>query len=186
MGPPGVPRVPILGPVHGMFSKLNLLGPIGSRGHSHTIFSNGRFQKRQSSFHIDVQQQAIKWKTILDFVLLNSVDCIYFCHVAFAIRNQTGGHSCYTSSLTSFSISYWVLTHFLRVSGTLANVTTLTFLIRSNKQRKVTQNNCHTFQLGSIHLRIKDLAYYSDQRKNRNLAFVYESIAYVLYTQVSR
>jgi len=53
-GPPGVPRVPISGPVHGMFSKFNVLGPIGSRGHSHTTFSNGRFHERQSSFHIDV------------------------------------------------------------------------------------------------------------------------------------
>ena len=52
--PPGVPRVPISGPVHGMFSKFNVLGPIGSRGHSHTTFSNGRFHERQSSFHIDV------------------------------------------------------------------------------------------------------------------------------------
>ena len=52
--PPGVPRVPISGPVHGMFSKCNVPGPIGSRGHSHTTFSNGRFHERQSSFHIDV------------------------------------------------------------------------------------------------------------------------------------
>ena len=59
MGPTGVPRVPISGPVHGMFSKFNVLGPIGSRGHSHTTFSNGRFHKRQSSFHIDVVCQII-------------------------------------------------------------------------------------------------------------------------------
>ena len=52
--PPGVPRVPISGPVHGMFSKCNVLGPIGSTGYSHTTFSNGRFHERQSSFHIDV------------------------------------------------------------------------------------------------------------------------------------
>ena len=67
MGPPGVPRVPILGPVHGMFSKLNLLGPIGSRGHSHTIFSNGRFQKRQSSFHIDVATTSNQMKNNTGF-----------------------------------------------------------------------------------------------------------------------
>ena len=52
--PPGVPRLPITGPVHGMFSKFNVLGPIGSRGPSHTTFSNGRFHERESSFHIDV------------------------------------------------------------------------------------------------------------------------------------
>ena len=39
-------------------------------------------------------------------------------------------------------------------SETLSNVITMTFL-RSNKQRKVTQNNCHTFQLGSKHLRVE-------------------------------
>ena len=48
--PPGVPRVPILGPNRGMFSKLNWPGPLGSGGHSHTIFSNGRFQGTQRSF----------------------------------------------------------------------------------------------------------------------------------------
>ena len=54
MGPPGVPRVPILGPNRGMFSKLNWPGPLGSGGHSHTIFSNGRFQGAQRSFGGDV------------------------------------------------------------------------------------------------------------------------------------
>ena len=55
MGPPGVPKVPILGPNRGMFSKLNWPGPLGSGGHSHTIFSNGRFQGAQRSFGGDVQ-----------------------------------------------------------------------------------------------------------------------------------
>merc|ERR1719447_275744 len=40
-----------------MFSKCNVPGPIGSRGHSHTAFSNGRFHERQSSFHIDVRMR---------------------------------------------------------------------------------------------------------------------------------
>ena len=52
--PPGVPRVPILGPNRGMFSKLNWPGPLGSGGHSYTIFSNGRFQGAQRSFGGDV------------------------------------------------------------------------------------------------------------------------------------
>ena len=42
-GPPGVPRVPILGPHHGFFSKLDGPGPLGSGGHSHTSFSTRRF-----------------------------------------------------------------------------------------------------------------------------------------------
>ena len=41
--PPGVPRVPILGPHRGIFSKLDGPGPLGSGGHSHTSFSTGRF-----------------------------------------------------------------------------------------------------------------------------------------------
>ena len=64
--PPGVPRVPISGPVHGMFSKCNVHGPIGSRGHSHTGFRNGRFYDRQTSFHIDViQNTLILWARYL-------------------------------------------------------------------------------------------------------------------------
>ena len=55
MGPPGVPRVPILGPNRGMFSKLNWPGPLGSGGHSHAIFSNGRFRGAQRSFGGDVK-----------------------------------------------------------------------------------------------------------------------------------
>ena len=43
MGPPAVPRVPISGPHHGIFSKLNGPGPLGSGGHSHTSFSTGEF-----------------------------------------------------------------------------------------------------------------------------------------------
>ena len=55
MGPPGVPRVPISSPNLGIFSKLNGPGPLGSGGHSHTIFSNGRFQGAQRSFGGDVR-----------------------------------------------------------------------------------------------------------------------------------
>ena len=58
--PPGVPRVPILGPNRGMFSKLNWPGPLGSGGHSHTIFSNGRFLGAQRSFGGDVQKEMVK------------------------------------------------------------------------------------------------------------------------------
>ena len=45
--PLGVPRVPILGPARGMFSKLNGPGPLGSVGHSHTSFSTGEFRAAQ-------------------------------------------------------------------------------------------------------------------------------------------
>ena len=41
--PLGVPRVPISGPHHGIFSKLDGPGPLGSGGYSHTSFSTGRF-----------------------------------------------------------------------------------------------------------------------------------------------
>ena len=51
---PGVPRVPISGPNRGIFSKLIGPGPLGSSGHAHTSFSNGRFQALETSFHIDV------------------------------------------------------------------------------------------------------------------------------------
>ena len=52
--PPGVPRVPISGPNRGIFSKLNGPGPLGSGGHSHTSFSNGRFQVAQRTLQYDV------------------------------------------------------------------------------------------------------------------------------------
>ena len=52
--PLGVPRVPISGPNRGIFSKLIGPGPLGSGGHSHTSFSNGRFRALETSFHIDV------------------------------------------------------------------------------------------------------------------------------------
>ena len=55
---PGVHRVPILGPNRGIFSKLIGPGPLGSRGHSHTSFSNGRFQALETSFHIDVLEDS--------------------------------------------------------------------------------------------------------------------------------
>ena len=58
--PPGVPRVPILGPNRGMFSKLNWPGPLGSGGHSHAIFSNGRFRGAQRSFGGDVVECGVK------------------------------------------------------------------------------------------------------------------------------
>ena len=38
-----VPRVPILGPARGIFSKLNGPCPLGSVGRSHTSFSTGEF-----------------------------------------------------------------------------------------------------------------------------------------------
>ena len=41
--PPGVPRVPILSPNRGIFSKPIGPGPLGSGDHSHTSFSTGRF-----------------------------------------------------------------------------------------------------------------------------------------------
>ena len=52
--PPGVPRVPISGPNHGIFSKLIGPGPLGSGGHSHTSFSNGRFRVAQRTLQYDV------------------------------------------------------------------------------------------------------------------------------------
>ena len=55
MGPPGVPRVPILGSNRGMFSKLNAPSPSDPGGHTHTIFGNGRFQGAQRSFSCDVK-----------------------------------------------------------------------------------------------------------------------------------
>ena len=57
MGPPlgyKVHIVPILGPNHGMFSKLNGLSPLGSGGHSYTSFSIGRFFAQWNSFGGDV------------------------------------------------------------------------------------------------------------------------------------
>ena len=52
--PPGVPGVPISGPNRGIFSKLNWPGPLGPGGHSHTSFSNGRFQVAQRTLQYDV------------------------------------------------------------------------------------------------------------------------------------
>ena len=54
MGPPGVLRVPILGPNRGMFSKLNGPSPLGSGGYSYTSFSIGRFYAQWNSFGGDV------------------------------------------------------------------------------------------------------------------------------------
>ena len=39
--PLGVLKVPILGPAHGMFSKLNGPGPLGFGGYSYTSFTIG-------------------------------------------------------------------------------------------------------------------------------------------------
>ena len=55
MGPPwgylgSLSRVQIVE----FFSKLIGPGPLGSGGHSHTSFSNGRFRDTYTSFHIDV------------------------------------------------------------------------------------------------------------------------------------
>ena len=52
--PPGVPRVPILGPNRGMFSKLIGISPLGFGGHSYTSFSIGRFYAQWNSFGGDV------------------------------------------------------------------------------------------------------------------------------------
>ena len=52
-----VPRVPISDPNRGIFSKLIGPGSLGSGGHSHTSFSNGRFQALETSFHIDVAEE---------------------------------------------------------------------------------------------------------------------------------
>ena len=52
--PLGVPRVPILGPARGIFSKLNGPCPLGSVGHSHTSFSTGEFQAAQGTLGSDV------------------------------------------------------------------------------------------------------------------------------------
>ena len=49
-----VPRVPILGPARGFFSKLNGPGPLGSGGHSHTSFSTGEFRTAQRTLGSDV------------------------------------------------------------------------------------------------------------------------------------
>ena len=56
-----MPRVPILGPIHGIPSKLNGPGPLGSGGHSHTSFSNGRFRVAQRTLQYDVPT-AVKLK----------------------------------------------------------------------------------------------------------------------------
>ena len=52
--PLGVPRVPILGPARGIFSKLNGPGPLGSVGHSHTSFRTGEFRVAQRTLGSDV------------------------------------------------------------------------------------------------------------------------------------
>ena len=53
----GLPRVlwgPILGPNHGMFSKHNGRGPLGSKGYPHTSFNSGKFLDTYTGFHIGV------------------------------------------------------------------------------------------------------------------------------------
>ena len=52
--PLGTSKVPNLAPNRGFFKKVNGTGPLGFGGHPHTIFSNGRFYWRQSSFGGDV------------------------------------------------------------------------------------------------------------------------------------
>ena len=55
IGPPlRVPRVPILGPTRGIFSKLNGPCPPGSVGQSHTSFSTGEFRTAQKTLGSDV------------------------------------------------------------------------------------------------------------------------------------
>ena len=53
--PLGASRVPNLAPNRGIFSKVNGIDPLGSGGHPHNIFSNGRFYRRQTSFGGDVR-----------------------------------------------------------------------------------------------------------------------------------
>ena len=53
----GLPRVlwgPILGPNHGMFSKHNGRGPLGSKGYPNTSFNSGKFPDTYTGFHIGV------------------------------------------------------------------------------------------------------------------------------------
>ena len=50
-----VPRVPILEPARGIFSKLNGPGPLRSGGHSHTSFSTGEFRAAQRTLGSDVK-----------------------------------------------------------------------------------------------------------------------------------
>ena len=52
--PLGIPKVPILGPARGIFSKLNGPCPLGSVGHSHTSFSAGEFRAAQRTLGSDV------------------------------------------------------------------------------------------------------------------------------------
>ena len=47
--------VPILGPNHGILSKLNGPGPLGSGGYSHTSFSTGEFWATQRTLSSDVK-----------------------------------------------------------------------------------------------------------------------------------
>ena len=73
--PPGVLRVPILGPNRGMFSKLNGPSPPGSGGQSYTKFSIGRFCAQWNSFGGDVIQflkpQVFDVKTQIVLLKLN-------------------------------------------------------------------------------------------------------------------
>ena len=64
-----VPRVPILGPARGIFSKLNGPGPLGSGGHSHTSFSNGRFRVAQRTLQYDVTWYKNKASLTVDCAL---------------------------------------------------------------------------------------------------------------------
>ena len=86
--PPGVPRVPILGPNCGMFSKLNKPGPLGPGGHSYTFFCNGRFQGAQRSFGCDVN---IRSK--MDVSSATSFKCSCATYRAYGAWNA--GHACF-------------------------------------------------------------------------------------------
>ena len=80
--PPGVPRVPILGPNRGMFSKLNEPGPLGPGGHSHTILGDGRFQGAQRSFGCDVMAVVGNIFVQTDHVggSKGSQTCVHLCY----------------------------------------------------------------------------------------------------------
>ena len=74
MGPLRVPRVPILGPTRGIFSKLIGPGPLRSGGHSPTSFSTGEFLAAQRTLGSDVTCYSIK--SLLKGVNIQKILCI--------------------------------------------------------------------------------------------------------------
>ena len=68
-----VPRVPILGPACGIFSKLNGPCPLGSVGHSHTSFSTGEFQAAQRTLGSDVITSFKFWIDKKNFIQIQAM-----------------------------------------------------------------------------------------------------------------